>query len=98
MSTSLSPRSSPGSVHPTRPQLDELAALLQRMLELPVNAADEEPGPAARKPKKEPAPARAPAERRPEPPRPPEPEAADPLGPRVLPTPGQEAAAGRANT
>lgn len=36
MSTSLSPRSSP-AVHPTRQQLDELDALLQRMLDLPVN-------------------------------------------------------------
>jgi hypothetical protein len=36
MSTSLSPRS---SGHPTRQQLDELDALLQRMLALPVNQA-----------------------------------------------------------
>ncbi len=42
MSTSLSPRSS-AAVHPTRQQLDELDALLQRMLELPVNGAAEEP-------------------------------------------------------
>src|SRR5450755_2015391 len=30
------------SIHPTRQQLDELDALLQRMLELPVNAGAEE--------------------------------------------------------
>ena len=42
MSTSLSPRSS-ASVHPTRQQLDELDALLQRMLELPVNGVPEQP-------------------------------------------------------
>jgi hypothetical protein len=44
MSTSLSPRSSGslgGSGHPTRQQLDELDALLQRMLALPVNQADD---------------------------------------------------------
>ena len=40
MSTSLSPRSSGSSGHPTRQQLDELDALLQRMLALPVNQAD----------------------------------------------------------
>jgi hypothetical protein len=39
MTTSLSPRSA--SVHPTRQQLDELDALLQRMLDLPVNQVDE---------------------------------------------------------
>jgi hypothetical protein len=39
MTTSLSPRSAP--VHPTRQQLDELDALLQRMLDLPVNQIDE---------------------------------------------------------
>jgi hypothetical protein len=39
MTTSLSPRSAP--VHPTRQQLDELDALLQRMLDLPVNQVDE---------------------------------------------------------
>ncbi|HMC64509.1 MAG TPA: hypothetical protein VKI65_06195 [Gemmataceae bacterium] len=32
------------SVHPTRQQLDELEALMQRMLELPVNLADEPAG------------------------------------------------------
>jgi hypothetical protein len=44
MSTSLSPRSS--MPHPTRQQLDELDALLQRMLELPVNQVEEDQGPA----------------------------------------------------
>jgi hypothetical protein len=39
MTTSVSPR--PASVHPTRQQLDELDALLQRMLDLPVNQVDE---------------------------------------------------------
>ena len=42
MSTSLSPRSSGSSGHPTRQQLDELDALLQRMLALPVNQAGDE--------------------------------------------------------
>jgi hypothetical protein len=42
MSTSLSPRSSGSSSHPTRQQLDELDALLQRMLALPVNQAGDE--------------------------------------------------------
>ena len=42
MSTSLSPRSSGSSGHPTRQQLDELDALLQRMLALPVNQADDD--------------------------------------------------------
>jgi hypothetical protein len=44
MSTSLSPQSSSspgGTNHPTRQQLDELDALLQRMLALPVNQADD---------------------------------------------------------
>lgn len=50
MSTSLSPRSAP--VHPTRQQLDELDALLQRMLDLPVNQVDE---PAAQEPAAPPA-------------------------------------------
>ncbi len=57
MTTSVSTRS-PGTLNPTRQQLDELDALLQRMLELPVNkientqqseeeeAADEPPPPA----------------------------------------------------
>ncbi len=56
MTTSVSTRS-PGTHNPTRQQLDELDALLQRMLELPVNkienaeqseeeAADEPPPPA----------------------------------------------------
>ncbi len=39
MSTSVSMRS-PGSLNPTRQQLDELDALLKRMLELPVNQID----------------------------------------------------------
>jgi hypothetical protein len=43
MSTSLSPRST--AVHPTRQQLDELDALLQRMLDLPVNQVEEPEGP-----------------------------------------------------
>src|SRR5262249_60845169 len=38
--TSISTRT-PGSLNPTRQQLDELDALLQRMLELPVNRLDE---------------------------------------------------------
>ena len=42
MSTSLSPRSSGSSGHPTRQQLDELDALLQRMLALPVNHAGDD--------------------------------------------------------
>jgi hypothetical protein len=42
MSTSLSPRSSGPSGHPTRQQLDELDALLQRMLALPVNQPSDE--------------------------------------------------------
>lgn len=46
MSTSVSPRST--AVHPTRQQLDELDALLQRMLDLPVNQLDE--GEAAEEP------------------------------------------------
>lgn len=48
MSTSVSRRSSSAG-HPTRQQLEELDALLKRMLELPVNALDEtaeEPPPA----------------------------------------------------
>ena len=40
MSTSVTPRPA-GPVHPTRQQLDELDALLQRMLELPVNQLEE---------------------------------------------------------
>lgn len=35
-------RTLPGSLHPTRQQLDELDALMQRMLALPVSPADEE--------------------------------------------------------
>jgi hypothetical protein len=46
MSTSRSPRS-PGPVHPTRQQLDELDALLQRMLDLPVNQLEDLPPPPA---------------------------------------------------
>jgi hypothetical protein len=64
MSTSLSPRSSAASAHPTRQQLDELDALLQRMLDLPVNRGEEEPEPApvptAAPPVKEPRPSRPP--------------------------------------
>lgn len=41
MTTSVSTRS-PGKLNPTRQQLDELDALLQRMLELPVNTLDDE--------------------------------------------------------
>jgi hypothetical protein len=33
-----------GSAHPTRQQLDDLEALMQRMLALPVNQGDDEPG------------------------------------------------------
>ncbi len=40
MATSVSPRSA--QLHPTRQQLDELDALLQRMLDLPVNKLEEE--------------------------------------------------------
>ncbi|HEY7153597.1 MAG TPA: hypothetical protein VH575_06540 [Gemmataceae bacterium] len=40
MPTSISTRT-PGSLNPTRQQLDELDALLQRMLELPVNQTEE---------------------------------------------------------
>ena len=52
MSTSVSRRSS-APVHPTRQQLEELDALLKRMLDLPVNPAGDEaeakevPAPAA---------------------------------------------------
>jgi hypothetical protein len=42
MATSLSSRSST-DIQPTRQQLDELDALLQRMLDLPVNAAEAKP-------------------------------------------------------
>jgi hypothetical protein len=41
MSTSLS-RRSPSSVHPTRQQLEDLDALLKRMLDLPVNRLEDE--------------------------------------------------------
>ncbi|MHB1422369.1 MAG: hypothetical protein ACYC3I_04065 [Gemmataceae bacterium] len=41
MTTSVSTRAA-GTLNPTRQQLDELDALLQRMLELPVNKLDEE--------------------------------------------------------
>ena len=40
MPTSISTRT-PESLNPTRQQLDELDALLKRMLELPVNQVDE---------------------------------------------------------
>jgi hypothetical protein len=52
MATSRSPQSS-GPVHPTRQQLDELDALLQRMLDLPVNQLEDVPPP----PETEPEPA-----------------------------------------
>src|SRR5260370_20623676 len=42
MSTSLSRRWWGSPEHPTRQQLDELDALLQRMLALPVNQADDD--------------------------------------------------------
>src|SRR5260370_35039564 len=42
MSASLSTRSRSPAAHPTRQQLDELDAMLKRMLELPVNQIDEE--------------------------------------------------------
>jgi hypothetical protein len=41
MSTSVS-RRSPSAVHPTRQQLDDLDALLKRMLDLPVNRLEDE--------------------------------------------------------
>lgn len=41
MSTSRSSRSGAASIHPTRQQLEELDALLKRMLELPVNQVTE---------------------------------------------------------
>lgn len=43
MSNSLAPGDKSGSPGPTRQQLDELDALLQRMLDLPVSQADEPP-------------------------------------------------------
>src|SRR5947209_7172186 len=56
MSTTMTTR--PGAAgHPTRQQLDELDALLQRMLALPVGAADAE---GAAPPREAPAPSRAP--------------------------------------
>src|SRR5919199_1380641 len=46
MSTPLAPTSRTSApVHPTRQQLDELDALLQRMLDLPVNQLEEAVGP-----------------------------------------------------
>jgi hypothetical protein len=42
MSPSVSSRSSGASIHPTRQQLDELDALLKRMLELPVSSPDQD--------------------------------------------------------
>ena len=68
MSTIVSTRSS-GSLNPTRQQLDELEALLNRMLDLPVNQlgathaveeADEEPAAPAPVPAVEPRPAASP--------------------------------------
>jgi hypothetical protein len=49
MMTSVSTRS-PGTLNPTRQQLDELDALLQRMLELPVNKLDDPEQEAAEEP------------------------------------------------
>ena len=49
MSTSVSRRSS-ATGHPTRQQLDELDALLQRMLDLPVNRLEEDTAAAAGEP------------------------------------------------
>ena len=55
MTTSVSTRS-PGTLNPTRQQLDELDALLQRMLELPVNKLDDTEQEAAEEPTDEPPP------------------------------------------
>jgi hypothetical protein len=69
MSTSVSTRS-PGSLNPTRQQLDELDALLQRMLDLPVNQLDdsgESNEGASAPPPVQTAPPRTPAPRPPEP-------------------------------
>ncbi len=41
MSNVRPPRNVVGSLHPTRQQLDELDALLQKMLDLPVNRVEE---------------------------------------------------------
>ncbi|HTU20843.1 MAG TPA: hypothetical protein VMG10_22510 [Gemmataceae bacterium] len=67
MTTSVSARS-PGTLNPTRQQLDELDALLQRMLELPVNKLDDVGQVAAEEPADEPLPPVQPA-----PPPPPDP-------------------------
>jgi hypothetical protein len=77
MSTSRLPGSS-GPAHPTRQQLDELDALLQRMLDLPVS----QPADAAEPPLTAPAAQRPEAEAPPE-----EPPAAAPPPPDVLPFP-----------
>jgi hypothetical protein len=63
MTTSVSTRS-PGRMNPTRQQLDELDALLQRMLDLPVNPLDEPEQAEVEEPIDEPLPAaEAPGER-----------------------------------
>src|SRR5579883_1698020 len=84
MSTSLSPRSAP--VHPTRQQLDELDALLQRMLDLPVNQVDEPAEPEESRPParaaRPPVPYTVPINETPPPPR---------LEPRVVPVEGPQA-------
>jgi hypothetical protein len=67
MTTSVSTRS-PGTLNPTRQQLDELDALLQRMLELPVHKPDDTEQDVAEEPADEPPP---PAQ--PTPPPPPDP-------------------------
>ena len=60
MSTSLSRRSS-SATHPTRQQLEELDALLKRMLDLPVNRLDDEAEPEDSLPREsEPEPLRGP--------------------------------------
>jgi hypothetical protein len=70
MSTSLSGRSSVATTNPSRQQLDELDALLQRMLDLPVQqagdglAAEPQPDAGARSGDRAPTRDRAPAEER----------------------------------
>jgi hypothetical protein len=55
MTTSVSPRAA-GTLNPTRQQLDELDALLQRMLELPVHPLDKPEQAKAEEPAEEPPP------------------------------------------
>jgi len=55
MTTSVSPRAA-GTLNPTRQQLDELDALLQRMLELPVHPLDNPEQTKVEEPAKEPPP------------------------------------------